>query len=665
MDPSGLARRTAGSSAQRYPLLLSPLDIRGHRLRNRVVSTAHATGWAHDGLLTAAEVDYHVRKAEGGCGLIIAFGSASVDPSSAASYGTVALWDLRNEPALATMARRVHAAGAGCMAQLTHMGRRGRSDRSGTPLRAPSDVPEPVHGEVPVPLETAEVPRIVGRFAETASRLARLGWDGCEVTSFGGHLIEQFFDPACNDRSDAYGGSLANRTRFASEVLSAVRAAVPEDFIVSFRMTADQRLRDGLDPAALREIACEIMRHGTVDLLSVSGGTGATVPAQAATVPPDELPERTYAELAGAMKKATGRPVLVAGRILDPESAEHCLAETGVDLVAMTRALIANPDLVQHAADGVRGRPCISINQGCIGRLYDDLPILCSVNPAIREPALGALRPASAPRRVLVIGAGVAGLEAARGAALRGHQVTVLERRPFTGGRAALAARRPGRHRWLLYLDWLASELASAGARVMCGIGADETTIARYEPDVVVVATGSVPRPVPGATCVIDADTLLENGLPAGIRGRALVLDGDGGFEAPTAAELLASSDGLGGRVELVTELPCAGARIDQTQVSFVRRRLRIAGVPVSANTRLVAADDSTVVVEDTDTGAQQRLEGVGLLVVAGSRRGDRWLRDRIAAAHPGLEVHLIGDALAPRALHDAVAEGARLGASV
>ena len=172
----------------RFPLLLSPFEVRGRRLRNRIVSTPHATGWSSDGLIDRSEVDYHVRKAAGGCGLVMTFGSASVDPSTEASYGSIALWDERNEPALRALADGVHAQGGLVISQMTHMGRRGKSVISGIPLRAPSDLPEGVHLEVPVPLATDELPAVVERFAEVARRLERCGLDGVEVTSFGGHL---------------------------------------------------------------------------------------------------------------------------------------------------------------------------------------------------------------------------------------------------------------------------------------------------------------------------------------------------------------------------------------------------------------------------------------------------------------------------------------------
>src|SRR4051812_30260245 len=264
------------SGAERFPHLFSPLELRGHVLRNRIVSTPHATGWGTDGLIDPREVEYHVRKAAGGCGLVMTFGSASVDPASEASYGSISLWDERNEPALRALADGVHRHGAICMSQMTHMGRRGTSTITGIPLRSASDLPEGVHLEVPVPLAVSEIPAIVQRFAEAARRLEACGWDGCEVTSFGGHLIEQFFDPQVNERTDEYGGSLDNRTRFGREVLEAVRAAVSDDFIVGFRMTADQCLTGGPWPADRDPEARNLPTNGAHHGFSVSRGSGAT-----------------------------------------------------------------------------------------------------------------------------------------------------------------------------------------------------------------------------------------------------------------------------------------------------------------------------------------------------------------------------------------------------
>jgi 2,4-dienoyl-CoA reductase-like NADH-dependent reductase (Old Yellow Enzyme family) len=649
---------------ERYPHLFSPLELRGRVLRNRIVSTPHATGWGRDGLIDPGEVDYHVRKAAGGCGLVMTFGSASVDPASEASYGSISLWDERNEPALRALADGVHSHGAVCMSQMTHMGRRGTSTVSGIPLRSSSDVPEGVHLEVPVPLATSEIPAIVERFADAARRLERCGWDGCEVTSFGGHLIEQFFDPQVNQRTDEYGGSLENRTRFGREVLAAVRAAVSDRFIVGFRMTLDQHVPGGLGPPEMTEIARSLATTGAIDVFSVSAGTGATRLSSAYFVPGDDLPQGVYNELAREFREAVGIPVIVAGRNVEPAMADACVA-SGVDLVAMTRAIIADPDLPTRAAAGLAQRPCIGLNEGCIGRLYTSRPMWCSVNPAIRDPDLDQLTPAPAPGRVVVVGGGVAGLEAARGAALRGHDVVLFERRSELGGRARLAAVRNGRERWTRYIEWVRDEAKAAGAELRCGAPVMVDEILGERPDLVILATGSELRPsaiLPGPVPVVDVDELLEKGSPAvGVRS-ALILDDEAGFLAPTAAEHLVEA---GFRVEVVTSHPAVAGQIDGSQQALVLRRLELAGVRMSPNLAGVASDGAGVTLRNVYTEREERRDGVGLVVMAGYRRSVIGLRDGLMAASPGLRIVPVGDALAPRSLLDAVAEGARAGATV
>lgn len=651
-------------SATAFPHLYSPLELRGRVLRNRIVSTPHATGWGRDGLIDPREVDYHVRKAAGGCALVMTFGSASVDASTAASYGSVALWDERNEPALGALADGVHAHGALCMSQMTHMGRRGTSTLTGIPLRAPSDLPEGVHLEVPVPLAVSDIPAIVQAFADAALRLERCGWDGCEVTSFGGHLIEQFFDPAVNTRTDEYGGSLQNRTRFGREVLAAVRAAVSDKFIVSFRMAVDQCLTGGLGPDELIEVARSLAASRAIDLFSVSGGTGATRLSTAYFVPGDELPEGVYNERARRFRAAVDVPVVVAGRNVDPAMADACVA-SGVDLVAMTRAIIADPDLPAKARVGRAARPCIGLNEGCIGRLYTGRPMWCSVNPSIREPALAELVPAAPAKRVVVVGGGVAGLEAARAAALRGHAVVLFERRPQLGGRARLAGARRGRERWARYIDWLQAGAQGAGAELRTGVVATAHEVLAEAPAAVILATGSELRPsamLPGPVPAIDVDGLLESGAPHVKARSAIVLDDEGGFLAPTAAERLVA-DGF--TVEIATTHPVVGAEIDLTQQPFVFRRLALAEVAMTPHSSGVASDADGVTLRNIYTERDERREGVGLVVMAGYRRAVIDLRDEVAALRPELHLVVAGDALAPRTLLDAVAEGAHAGADV
>jgi dimethylglycine catabolism A len=655
-----VAERETGRA--HWPLLFSPYDVRGRRIPNRIVSTPHATGWGAGGVIAPAEVDYLVRKARGGVGLVMTFGSASVDPDSAASYGSVSLWDPRNDDALRALADGVHAHGALCMSQMTHMGRRGSSLLSGIPLRGASDLPEGVHREVPVVLAPDELAVIVERFAESAVRLQRFGWDGVEVTSFGGHLIEQFFDPGVNTRDDAYGGSLENRVRFAREVLAAVRAATSDDFVIGFRMTADQHLPKGMTHQDLRDVVAALTADGVVDLLSVSGGTGATARSSSFFVPADEVPENANGELAAAMRAVTGIPVIAAGRILDADTAEHALRDQGVDFVAMTRAVIADPDLPRKLLTGGRPRPCISINEGCIGRVYSGLPMACSVNPAIREPDLDDdLDVPAAGEHVVVVGGGVAGAEAARRAARRGHRVTLLEERPRLGGRTRTAGLRRGRERWDLYLDWLEAELRALGVDLRLGQPATVAAVTALAPDRVVLATGSRPRPTPWDgqdVAVADADeVIVVPPVPHGTGG-AIVVDAEGGFTAPTAAEALVKA---GWAVRIVTDLPYVAAKIDATQVWFVRRRLKKAGVALEGHVELTRTPDGWGLL-DLESDDIQPVATPDLIVHAGPRSARDDLFRTLAEALPRTPVHRVGDALAPRTLLDAVTEGSTAG---
>ncbi len=645
-----------------------PSSFADAELRNRIVSTPHATGWSRDGLIDRSEVDYHVRKAAGGCALVMTFGSASVDPATEASYGSIALWDERNEPALRALADGVHAHGGLVISQMTHMGRRGTSVISGIPLRAPSDLPEGVHMEVPVPLATDELPGIVERFADVARRLERCGLDGVEVTSFGGHLIEQFFDPGVNTRTDAYGGSLENRTRFAREVLEAVRAAVSDRFIVGFRMAVDQCLTGGLGPDEMIEIAQSLASTGAVDLFSVSGGTGATRLSTGYFVPGDALPEGLYNERAIRFRREVGVPTLVAGRIVEPSVAEEALAG-GVDLVAMTRAMIADPDLPQKIAEGRQHRPCIGVNDGCIGRLYQGMPMYCSVNAAVREPSLADVVRAEEPTRVVVAGGGVAGLEAARAAALRGHRVVLFERRAELGGRARLAGLRSGRGRWHRYIDWLRDEAEAAGADIRLGVEADASTVLAERPGrgdrrhrVGPASGGATARTDARCSMSTSSSRRASTALADPSTGKALILDDDGGQLAPTAAEILVAADF---EVEIATTHPAVGDLIDATQSPFVLQRLALDGVRITPNVSGVASSPGAVTLRHLYSEADEQREGIALVVIAGRRQGLVTLRDELASSAPGLPVVVAGDALSPRTLLDAVSEGARAGAAV
>jgi mycofactocin system FadH/OYE family oxidoreductase 2 len=649
-----------------FPRLFSPLTLNRVTVRNRIVSTAHATGYAVGGYPKERYRAYYERKARGGVGLIITFGSCSVHPSSSvAEWSGVANWDDSIIPDLAAMAQAVHRHGAAIFCQLTHMGRRGVSATSGRPLLAPSAVAEPVHRERPKVLETHEIRQLVEAFAAAAARVQQAGYDGVEITSYGGHLIEQFWSPQVNRRTDAYGGALENRLRFSREVIEAVRARVGPGFCVGFRMTADQLLRDGLDHAAMKEIAGRLAALGRLDYFSISGSTGETPELQAKTVPSLDNPVGVFNHYAASIKEVVDVPVLVAARIIDPAMAEDVLQRGAADLVGMTRALIADPDLPAKTLAGRREdiRFCTGANEGCIGRLYQGLAIRCVQNPLIgHEAELSAVAPARAPRRIVVAGGGPAGMEAARLAAERGHRVTLLEQGDALGGQVRVAALAPHRAEYGRSVAWLARQLEPAGVEVRLGTEATVEAILALRPDAVVVATGAVPRadswPGAEAAHVVTAEAVLLGRVPVRPGQRCVVIDDDGHMRGPGAAEALLDA---GGQVEIVTRETLVGLDIDPTLRPALFRRLFTKGVVMTPLTAVREIEPRTVRVEHVYSGQARDLPAdLVVLALGGESRAE--LYEGLRAAAPRLELHRVGDAVAPRRLHDALLEGTRAG---
>jgi N,N-dimethylglycine/sarcosine dehydrogenase len=653
-------------SSPAFPLLFSPITLNRVTVRNRIVSTAHATGYAVGGYPKERYRAYYERKARGGVGLIITFGSCSVHPSSSvAEWSGVANWDDSIVPDLAAMAEAVHRHGAKIFCQLTHMGRRGVSATSGRPLLAPSAVPEPVHRERPKVLEAHEIRELVEAFAAAALRVKQSGYDGVEITSYGGHLIEQFWSPHVNHRTDEYGGSLENRLRFGREVIEAVRDRVGPEFCVGFRMTADQLLKDGLDHRAMKEIAGRLAALRRLDYLSISGSTGETPELQAKTVPSMDHPLGLFNEYAASIKEVVDVPVLVAARVIDPAMAEDVLRRGAADLVGMTRALIADPDLPAKSAAGLREdvRLCTGANEGCIGRLYQGLVIRCVQNPLIgHEAEMATVEPARASRRITVVGGGPAGMEAARLAAERGHRVTLLEASDALGGQVRVAALAPHRGEYGRSIAWLARQLGRLAIEVRLGTEATVEALLAARPDAVVVATGATPRAAawPGAdrAHVVTAEAVLLGRVAVRPGQRCVVVDDEAHMRGPGAAEALLDA---GGRVEVITRETMVGLDIDPTLRPALYRRLFTKGVVLTPLTAVLEVADRTLRVEHVYSGETREIEA-DLVVLALGGEARAGLYDRLRAAAPQLEVHRIGDAVAPRRLYDALLEGTRVG---
>jgi mycofactocin system FadH/OYE family oxidoreductase 2 len=651
--------------AHAFRYLFTPFRVGRLTLKNRMYSTGHAEALAEDGLPGPRLRAYHEAKARGGVALTIVGGSTSVHPSSPASaWNMVANHDDRVVAAYRALAEAIHRHDCLVFSQLTHLGRRAQSDTEGWHvLLAPSQIPERVHREVPHELEPEQIAMLVRAFGDATRRCREGGLDGVELSFAHNHLVDQFWSPLFNRRTDEYGGSLDNRLRFALEVLREIRRQVGADFVVGARISGDEFTDGGLTAEDMAEIARRLAAAGLVDFLSVIGGAAHTFPLQAGVVPNMSYPNGVYVPLAAAIKAAVPElPVLHATRIVDPVHADQVLADGAVDVVGMTRALIADPEMPRKAREGRLDeiRQCVGANEGCIDRIYQGKPVTCIQNPgAGREQELGALAPAPARRRVVVVGGGVAGLEAARVAALRGHEVVLLERAAELGGQVLVAARAPARADYAGIVRFLVRQVEKLGVDCRLRVEATVDAVLAERPEAVVVATGSHPYvpPLPGLDgkhVVTDRDVLLDR---VDVGERVLLVDDVHTQQGLSAADHLLAR---GCRVEVVSRLFYPGQDVGITSIVPLYGRLFARGAVLTPHTDLVAVEGSTVVVANVYTGEERRIEGVDTVVLAmGARSTDalyRALKERVVA------LHAVGDCVAPRGIHHAILEGTRVG---
>ena len=643
--------------------LFTPIQVGALILKNRIFSSGHAEAMAEGGKPTARLLRYHEAKAQGGCALTIFGGSTSVHPSSPASgWKLIANHDDSIISSYRGIAEAIHRHDCLVLTQLTHLGRRAQSDTEAWHvLLAPSQIPEAVHREIPHELEPEQIAALVRAFGDAARRCREGGLDGIEISMAHNHLIDQFWSPLFNRRSDAYGGDLEGRMRFGFEVLAEIRRQVGRDFVVGARISGDEFTAGGLTAADMAEVARRLAASGLVDFLSIIGGGAHTYQLQAAAVPNMSFPKAVYFPLAAAIKQAVpGMPVFHATRIVDPIHADQLLAQGSADVVGMTRALIADPELPRKAQEGRFDdiRQCVGANEGCIDRIYQGKPVTCVQNPAVgREDELGEVRPAAMRKRVVVVGGGVAGLEAARVAAIRGHGVVLFEKETEVGGQVLIAARAPARTDYAGIVRFLRVQVAKLGVEVRLQVEATAELVLAESADAVVVATGSHPHlpllpGVNGKHVVTDRDVLLER-VPVG--DKVVLVDDVHTQQALSTAEYLLDQ---GKRVEVISRLFYPGQDIGITSIVPLYTRLFSKGVTLTPHTELRAVEGSTVVVANVYSGAERRIEGVDTVVLAmGSRSTDhlyRALKGRVQDLYP------VGDCLAPRGVHHALLEATR-----
>ena len=643
-----------------FPHLLSPLRIGPVVAPNRIVSSGHDTVMVADGKVTDQLVAYHQARAEGGAGVIVVQ-VAGVHPSARYTGHVLMADDDGCIPGYQALAGAVRARGTVLLGQLFHPGREIMESEDGSaPVAfAPSSVPTERFRVMPRALRTKEVADLVHAYGAAAGRLCRAGLDGVEVVASHGYLPAQFLNPATNLRDDAYGGDEDRRRRFLREVLAAARDAVGPGRAVGLRISLDEREPAGLPAATATSVAVELAAAGLVDYLSVTTGTSATLGGSDHIVPEMGTANGYLATAAAGLKAQVGVPVIVSGRINQPQDAERILASGAADACVMTRALIADPELPRLAAEGRTDdiRACVACNQACIGHFHAGYPISCIQHPETgRERRYGRRVPAGDPKSVLVVGAGPAGMKAAAVAAERGHRVHLVEAEGRPGGQVLLAQSLPGRDEIGTTVDNLYREVSRAGAKVSLHCRVDAGFVEASGADFVVVAAGALPyRPVLevlGDPWVGDAWEVIARPAqtPA---GHLVVVDWRGDWVGIGVARLLAAA---GRRVTLAVPGYHAGDHLQQYVRDAQLAAAQRAGIGVLPLVRPYGADDDTVYLQHVLTDEPVVLDGTAGLVLACGHLPDTSLLEQLAAG--STPVVGIGDCLAPRSIEEAVLEG-------
>ncbi len=537
--------------------LLEPFTIGHVTLKNRIFSSSHAPGYNTDGVPNERYMAYHKEKAKGGIGLTMIGGSSNVSRDSASLWGQMYFGSDAIIDPLLEMTDRIHSYGSAVMCQVTHMGRRNVSnDGDWLPTVAPSPIREPMHRGWPKELEKSDIRRIVDDFGAAAVRARAGGLDGIELCATS-HLIDQFWTPLSNRRTDEYGGSVENRIRFTMEVLESIREAIGTDILVGIRMIGDEDQIGGLTIAESADIAQRLATSGLLDFMNIAGSSLATEEGLSKAIPPSGTPLMPYVSLASSIKEVVDLPVLHAARITDVASARHAISAGLIDLAGMTRAHIADPHIVAKLERGEQDRIRVCVGASyCINRLHQGLESVCIQNPATgRETHIPQLVPATSgpAKTAVVVGAGPAGMEAARVLAERGHDVTLFEAQDRVGGQVVLAARASERQAELLgIVGWLEQELAHLGVDVRLNSPVDADDIVQTGSDVVIVATGGAPDPSfldAGEELVVSTWDVLSGN--ASVTGDVLIYDDHGSEHAPSVAEFLSAR--AVSSIELVT----------------------------------------------------------------------------------------------------------------
>jgi mycofactocin system FadH/OYE family oxidoreductase 2 len=663
-----------------FKYLFTPLDIGKVTVQNRIFMSAHSKQYGENNMMGRRHAFYYGERAKGGIGLIVC-DMLHIHHTSSSNFSKACFADdPKVIPGLKMVSDSVHEHGAKIFAQLVHSGCHGDGgvyDDKWRHVWGVSGIPDVSIREACKEMEIEDIEELVHGFAKSASYVKEGGFDGVELHGAHGYLINQFFSPLFNKREDKYGGSVENRMTFALEVIKAIREAVGPDFVVGIRISADELIPGGNTLKDYQLIAKRLEQTGGIDYINVSSGTYYT---PYIFTPPMLFPPAFRAYLAAEIKRVVDLPVFTVGRIKDPILAEKILADGQADMIGMTRAQIADPELANKAKEGRLDdiRPCIGCNQGCISRLYNQRAVTCLGNPAAgREETMGigTLKPAATRKRVLVVGGGPAGMEAARVAAIRKHDVHLFEEKDRLGGQVNLLAKIPIRAEFADLIRWQSGQIQKLGVKVQLNkrMGAEE--ILSINPDVVIVATGSVPQrtgftealplreKMPGVEQdnVFTVWDILED--KADLEGKSvLIIDNDGAHEAYATADYVAEA---GAKVQVVSRLYHAGWDLAPVHdIILYYRRLYEKGVTFIPAHQMKEIQGSRAILYNVYAPTQEKtLENIDLFVLAMGKDPNNGIYKAVKGKVP--ELYRIGDCVAPRRTHYAIWDGHEIGRKI
>lgn len=669
--------------------LLQPYQLKHLTLRNRIMTTAHEPAYPVDGMPKDLYRAYHVERAKAGVALTMTAGSAAVSRDSPPVFNNILAYKDEVVGWMRDLTDACHEHGAAVMIQLTHLGRRTRWDKGDwLPVVSPSYEREASHRSFPKKLEDWDVERIIKDYADAAERMKAAGLDGIELQAYG-HLMDQFWSPLTNDLDAPYGGSIDNRLRFTFDILSAIRQRVGSEFIVGVRYTGDEQLPGGLTPADGLDISRRLKDSGMVDFLNVVRGHIDTDAGLTDVIPIQGMRNSPHLDFAGEIRAATDFPTFHAAKIPDVATARHAIASGKVDMVGMTRAHMTDPHIVRKIMEGREEdiRPCVGANY-CLDRIYQGGAAYCIHNPATgRETSMPHDIPkAGRKRKIVIVGAGVAGLEAARVAAERGHEVVVFEAANQAGGQVRLTAQSERRREMISIVEWRMAQCMARGVTFHFNTWAESGTVHDENPDVVIIATGGLPHTEilsAGNDLVVSTWDIISGDVKPG--RNVLLFDDAGDHAGLQAAEFIAKS---GAKIEIMTPDRTFAPEVMAMNLVPYMRSLQALDTTFTVTFRLLAverASQDLLATIDSDYGSARKIRRVDQVVVNhGTRPLDElYFELKFASSNCGVVEHQdlilgnpqkvrnnpdgkfqlfrIGDAVSARNTHAAIYDALRL----